>query len=138
VDVSQNPDFLKDKRGIIDGREFFSKSPFSSNHFLIATATNLVCLVIVLAITLRHSGRVSSSTAWLLITVSLLVLISWFGSLQHIRRIRTLYKEGLINNVEAGSSMDIALGVAAGAIFDWLAGISCTVFIALLYVWVNY
>ena len=48
---------------------------------------------------------------------------------------RALYKEGLINDVKVGSPMDIALGIAAGAIFDWLACISGAIFIALMYIW---
>jgi hypothetical protein len=134
MDLSQYPDLLKDKRGTIDGREFFSRSPFRSRHFLMATGTILACLVMELVIVTHLSGRISSSGAWFLTTLSLLLLVSWFSALRHIRRMRALYKEGLIGDIEAGSPMDIALGIAAVELIDWLVGISCVIFLTLLFI----
>jgi hypothetical protein len=135
MDVSQNPDLLKDKRGIIDGSDFFLKSPFRSKFFLTGTATIMICIIVELIIILHYSERISHALIQVFVSFLFIMLLTWFGALRHIHRMRALYKEGLINDVKVGSPMDIALGIAAGAIFDWLACISGAIFIALMYIW---
>jgi hypothetical protein len=134
VDISQSPALLRDKRGIIDGRLFFSRSPFRSPHFLAASAMNLACIVAELILVFGHTGRVSPSTELTFVGVGALLTLSWFGTLRHIRRVRAIYQEGLVKEPEAGSPLDVALGVAASAIFDWLACISAVTLFSLIYI----
>jgi len=136
MDLSKNPELLKDKRGIIDGRLFFSKSPFLNMYFLIGAIASILCVLMAVAIALLHRATLSTGIAWILIILCGFLPICWIEVLRHIRRLRSLYDEGLINDVEAGSPMDIALGVAANAITESLASVSCTILFALFYLWI--
>jgi len=134
--ISQNPALMRDLRGVIDGREFFSKSPFSSRYFLTATIASLACIAFDIFLICRYRSGVSS-TLLVLAFMDVFVLLSWFGAVRHIRRVRAAFSESSLENIDAGSSIDIVLGVAAGAIFDWLAGVSATVLLVLIYIGIN-
>jgi hypothetical protein len=134
MELSQYPELLQDKRGPIDGRRFFSRSPFLAPHFLIASAMNLACILVEIVLIFHHSGKISPSTELAFAGLGIMILMSWLGTLRHIRRLRALYQEGQVREVEAGSPLDVALGVAAGEIFDWLACISAAIMLMLIYI----
>lgn len=135
MELHQDAELLKDKRGIIDGREFFSRSPFLNPHFLVGTIASFICIFMAFGIAIVYRDRVSLGIVWELASLCGVLPMAWLGVFRHIKRLRSLYKEGLIGKVEAGSPMDVALGVAANAIIEWLASLSCVVFIALGCVW---
>ena len=134
MDLSQYPELLQDKRGPIDGRQFFSRSPFLSGHFLVASGMNLACIAMELFLVFHHAAKISPSTELFFAVLGIVILLSWLGTLRHIRRLRALYLEGLVREVEAGSPLDVALGVAAGEIVDWLLCISAAIMMMLIYI----
>jgi hypothetical protein len=136
LDSTRDAELLKDKRGIIDGQEFFSKSPFLNPHFLVGTIASFICVVMALSIAIIYRSRVSLGMVWVLATTCGVLPMAWLGAFRHIKRVQSLYKEGLIGAIEAGSPMDVALGVAANAVTEWLASLSVTVFLALTWVWI--
>lgn len=138
MDVRLYSEYLRDKRGIIDGNDFFSKSAFRSKFVLIAIISTIVCITMILVILFSHWKQISMTIMWPLIADISILFISWFGALQHIQRMRRLFKDELVGQIEAGSPMDIALGIAAGAICDWLACITCAVFSSLVYMLINF
>jgi len=135
MDLSKLPELLKDKRGIIDGRLFFEKSPFLNFDFLVSVVMSILCILIALTIAILHWATLSAGIVWMLVTLCGLLPISWLSALRNIRRIRSFYMEELIGTVEAGSPMDIALGVAANSITEGLSSLSCAIFMALSYAW---
>lgn len=135
MEFPRDAELLKDKRGFIDGREFFSRSPFFNPSFLGGIVATLICIFMALCLAVVFRNRVSLGIVWVLASLCGVLLMAWTGALRHIRRLRSLYKDGLIGTVEAGSPIDIALGVAANAIIEWLASLACALFLALSYLW---
>jgi hypothetical protein len=135
MDLYRDAELLKDKRGIIDGRQFFSRSPFVNHLFLIGTIASFICIIMAFSLAILYRDRMSLGIVWVLVGLCGVLPVAWLGAIRHIKRLRSLYKEGLIGTVDAGSLMDVALGVAANAVTEWLAFLSCTVFIALAWVW---
>jgi hypothetical protein len=135
MDLDRDAELLKDKRGIIDGREFFSRSPFLNPLFLGGALASFICIFMAFSIAIIYRDRLSPGIVWVLVGLCVTLPMAWLGAFRHIKRLRSLYKEGLIGTVEAGSPMDVALGVAANAVTEWLASLSCTVFVALAWVW---
>jgi len=135
VDYSNYPDLLTDKRGPVSGLKFFSKSPFHSIRVLVVTATDAVCILLDLFLLFRYWSSMHSHVKYVLIVIGFVLLSSWWGSIRNLRRLRALYLEfdEETKHSSAGSSMDIALGVAAGGITNCLLCISGITFLVVMY-----
>ncbi len=137
-------ELLETRRGPIDGRKFFSRSPFRSGHFLAATAVCLVDLLYAVIMLYQYWPRLSTFAAAVIWTITLGLARTWWRAFQYINRVRDLYSESSLTEMEPGSPFDIALGIAAGAINDILIYGSSTTMLLLAYtrtllshLWVN-
>jgi hypothetical protein len=115
-----DPDLLMMRRGPIDGRKFFSRSPFQSGYFITATSVCLAALTMDIVILYQQWDRLSSFTLSMLCLVAIGVVNTLWRGYRYLGRVRDLYLDGFIANVEPGSPLDIAMGVAAGAINEML------------------
>ncbi len=115
-----SPELLEAKRGPIDGQRFFSRSPFRSGSFILATSGCLISVLCAVYILYKYWPRLSMFAAAVIWTVGLGLVRTWWRAFQYIGRVRDLYSEGSVGEVEPGSPLDTALGVAAGAINEIL------------------
>lgn len=129
-----DPEWLELQRGPIDGRKFFSRSPFRSGYFLIATAVSWGCVVLVLRILLRHWPHLPSGGVVILSLIVMGIAQAWVRGYRYIDRLRQLYSGAVLTHVEAGSPLDIALGVAAGVTNNLLFYSLTTLALSLVYV----
>ena len=130
-----NPSLLRYRRGTVDGHKFFSRTPFRSGYFVIVTAICLACIILAAFITYRNWDRLTGVQILIIFQVAWGGIAgTWWGALQSIDRVRQLYAEGSITEVEPGSPLDVALAVAAGAITHILFCFSITVAIVLYYI----
>jgi len=111
-------DILLQRRGPYDGRKFLSQSPFRSGRFLTVTMICLVCLILVLYLMFRQRHELPIIVV--LSMAGFTIAGIWWRAWRYLDRLRQLYLEGSIKEVATGSPLDIALGVAAGAINDTL------------------
>jgi hypothetical protein len=109
-------EFLAAKRGPIDGQKFFSRSPFRSGYFLIASLFCFISLLLDAEILFRYWQKLSTFGAGLFWFIGVGLALSWWRAFSYVERVRDLYRELLIKEAEPGSPLDITLGVAAGAI----------------------
>jgi hypothetical protein len=116
-----SPELLLARRGPIDGRKFFSRSPFCSVSFVLASAACLTGVLSDVFILYQYWRKLSTFAAAVVFLVGWGLVNTWWRALRYIGRARNLYLEGSIGDVERGSPLDIALGIAAGAITDILA-----------------
>jgi hypothetical protein len=123
MDMS-DPDLLQIRRGPLDGQKFFCSSPFRSLRFLLASAACLGGMSYALRL-YWHWQRLWPSVSWIFVPVAVGLGGTWLVAYRYIGRVRNLYSEGLIGNVEPGSPVDVLLGIAAGVInetlFPWFA-----------------
>jgi hypothetical protein len=115
-----SPELLLIKRGPIDGPKFFLESPFRSGYFLAATAVSLVGVFTALFILYAEWQRLSTFQAAVIWTVGYGLSVTWWRAYRYTKRGRGLYLDGSITEVEPGSPLEIALGIAAGAITEIL------------------
>jgi hypothetical protein len=134
MNVSQNPDLLMDRRGSVDGRKFVSRSLLRSVSFLVSSATCLFCILYDISLAFRYWGEMHSNVTCVLFAVGMILLISWWGGFRYLLRLRSLYLEGLIEEVEQGSTMDIALGIAAGGITNLLLCLSGIGYLTVMFI----
>ena len=125
-----DPDLLLIRRGPMDGQKFFSQSPFRSLKFLLASAACLGGIAYDILVLYWHWQRLWTSVAWILIGVVVGLGGTWWVAYRYIQRVRDLYSEGSVGDVEPGSPLDVVLGIAAGAINETL--LSCFISIILL------
>lgn len=110
-----SPELLEARRGPIDGQKFFLRSPFRSGAFLFTTTICLVDVLLAFYISCEYWQKLSTFSAWAIWAVGLGLARAWWKACQYTNRVRNLYSEGYVTEVERGSPLDIALGVAAGA-----------------------
>jgi hypothetical protein len=120
------PDLLKRGRGSIDGRKFFSRSPFRSGHFLAATAVCLAAVALDLCVLVEYWQQLPSLTACMLFLVGSGVVGTWWRALGYLDRAQELYMVVSLKGAEPDSRLDIALGVIAEATIDMLYSVSIT------------
>ena len=114
---ASNPNLLRYRRGPFNGHHFFSRSPFRSGYFLVMTAFCLVAVIATLYVMYRAWSRLQFNEFTALIWVAWAgIITSWVKALQTIDRVRQLYVEGSVTEVEPGSPLDVAMGAAAEAI----------------------
>jgi hypothetical protein len=77
-------------------------------------------VIIKLFIRVQFWQKLSTIKAMLFGLVGWGLVNTWWRALRYIGRVRDLYREGSVTEVEQGSPLDIAVGVAAGAISDIL------------------
>jgi hypothetical protein len=135
MDVSKYPDLLRDKRGPVDGYRFFSRPLFYSARILVPGVICLACIVVDATLLGLHWRQVSQLTAYVIYALSVLLIGFWLDFLNYLRRLRALYLEGELGEVEPGSPIDIALGVAAGGITTGLLFSSFMASLMSLYIW---
>jgi hypothetical protein len=132
MDVSE--DSLSARRGAFDGQKFFSRSPFRSAYFLVITALCASGTIFGLSILYRYRVLLSTEgMAGFLIFVCGF-LFPWWRVLRYHELVRQLYSEGSVTNVEPGSALDVALGVAAGVIVNSLFYAFATMLALLAYI----
>lgn len=107
-------------RGPIDGRKFFSQSAFRSAFFLVLTTLSLGGTFWVVLILCQYWNRLSSVSVLGLFIFACGFVGPWLRAFNYHARLRELYLQGSLTTIEAGSALDIALGVAAGGINDAL------------------
>jgi|SRR5258708_6383959 len=113
-----SPELLLERRGPINGPQFFSKSPFRSGHFIAATGTCVIGAV--LGLFLLNRSWHSFAGPVIFGFVELGILNIWWRAYRYLGKLRDLHLEGAIREVEPGSPLDLALGVAADATNDLL------------------
>src|SRR5208282_3940837 len=125
---------LVGRRGAFDGQKFFSRSPFRSGYFLVVTSLCMAGAVYGVSILYRYRHQMPSQG-----TTSLLVFVCgfvypWWRAVRYHERLHQVYVEGSLVELEPGSAMDVALGVAAGAINDSLFFCFTTMLALLAYI----
>ena len=122
------------RQGPLDERKLSSRSPFRSGYFLVVTSLCLGGALYGFSILYRFWPRLSSQgTAGLLIFVCGFVY-PWWKTLRYHDRMRELYLEGSVTEVEQGSPLGVALESAAGAIHDSLFYCFVTMLALLAYI----
>lgn len=114
----EDPESLLERRGPIDGRRFFSKSPFQSGYFIAATGTCVIAAALGFFYLNRSWHTSAGPVIFSMVEVGILNI--WWRAHRYLMRLRILYMEGAIRMVEPGSPLDLALGVAAGVTNDLL------------------
>lgn len=113
--MEMSEELLIDRRGPIDGQRFFSRSPFRSVWFVVNTIFALICIALTAFIVYRFGDPLNQHGLPLFSVIMLgTIARTWWATLQNIDRIRQLYAEGSVVEVEPGSPLDVAMGVAAG------------------------
>jgi hypothetical protein len=102
-------------RGPIDGRRFFSNSPIRSGWFVTITVVSLFGITTTVYLAISHWRSMTNLFFGPMIFISLGFAYSWLAVVLNYRRLRGLYRDALITDVEDGAPLDIALGVAAWA-----------------------
>jgi hypothetical protein len=128
-----SPELLLARRGPIDGCKFFSRSPFRSAYFLLATSVCLAGVLLDIFILYQYWQKLSTYAAAVLWTVGYGLTVAWWRGHHYIGLVRDLYLDGSITEAEKGSPLDITLGVAAGAINQILIFGSCATMLLLGY-----
>jgi hypothetical protein len=130
-DVSGTALQKEQTRRYIDGPKFFSRSPFRSGDFLWASATCLGAILFDWFIVYRYHSKMSESGPLMIVMLTGYFAQIWQVAFSQIRRVRALYREGSLDEVTAGSPLDVALSVAATAINE-MFGRCFTIIIFLL------
>jgi hypothetical protein len=108
-----SPLALQEARGPIDGRRFFSQSPFRSWNFLAVSAECFVGIVYAFYLMYSHWYGWFGSLVYSSIVIGF--VYSWFSMLFSFQRVRDLDHGVALKDVEPGSPLDVALGAAAWA-----------------------
>jgi len=117
LDGANNPDLLKDKRGFVDGSEFFLRSPFRSPHLKFAVAVNAACILAGTSLIVLRWGKLTALMSWLIVNQFMFLAVVIYEAAAHYRRVRLACREAMIHEIEPGSSLDVMIGVAAGSVY---------------------
>jgi hypothetical protein len=107
---------LRKVRGPIDGRRFFSTPLFRSYNFMALTAIALTGVVydFYLAISaISHFHSIAENWMVVFLFIATGFAYSWLAVVLNFRRIQAISPDQRSENIEEGSPIDIALGVAA-------------------------
>jgi hypothetical protein len=105
-------------RGDIEGRIFFSRSPFQSGYFLVASAVCFGCVILDVFILYRNWLYLSMGTAACLTLVGIGVASAWLRMYQRLGQIGELYISFYTVNGKPETHVDIMLGLAASMALD--------------------
>jgi len=120
VKDGQDHNLLFTGSSTIDGKVFFSHSPFRSGYFLAATGACTIAVLLNGFTLYRYWQRLSPNKASILCLVEWGVIITWWRGFRHLERIRELYLQGQITDAEPGSPINIVLGTVAVATSEML------------------
>jgi hypothetical protein len=110
---------MNDIGRFIDGRGLLTRSPFKSWLFVNSSVACLGSILLTAYIIVRHwhilNGNLGSCLA---IFVGIHSFYQWVRVRRYYRRMQELYEAAVYEQPRDGSSLDIALRTAAGAIID--------------------
>jgi hypothetical protein len=102
-------------RGPIDGRHFFSTPLFRSFYFMALSVAALIGVLYDAYLVISHSNSLSANWIVLFFFIGTGFAYSWWGVVLNFKRLQAMDSDSLIQDVEDGSPLDIALGRAAWA-----------------------
>jgi len=117
--IGQISDTKSHRRLMVDGRKFFSRSPFRSWPFLVMTTSGVVCLGLVALIFLRRRHQEIPVIGALLI-VAYYVAGTWWTIWRRLDHLRELYEQAAQTEKAQESTLDTALGIGASIAIEGL------------------
>jgi hypothetical protein len=101
----------------MDGKKFFSKSPFRSGYFIIATLVCAACMVLFAYTIYNYWSRLWQFEVLILFQVAWGgVAATWWRVFRYISRVRELFDGDLSETLEPSSPLNVVMNVAASAI----------------------
>lgn len=98
---------------LIGGWKFYSKSPFRSRQFLIATAWCLACETYMAIVIYEYMRTPFKFLLPPLVGIALLVGGAWWGAYRQSDWVREFLSANSITGLEEGSPLDLALNLNA-------------------------
>lgn len=108
-------------RGLIDDRRLLTRSPLHSIHFSITTAIGFAAVTVDAYVLHRHWDTVGAGIViGLGILIGLQIIYQWLRALRYYSKLRELYSMKSAEETRSGSTVDMALRIAAGGLTDIL------------------
>jgi hypothetical protein len=122
-------------RTYMDGRRFLRDSPFRSWQFRSASMVGFVAVCADVYLIVRYWQRLSINAAeCLVVLIGIQVVYQWWRTIRYYRKLRELYSLKPGAEAPAGSPVDLALRITAGALTEALFYFNGTALAALIFI----